>query len=1009
MKHIHEKIEKTLLMLRDLEVVQQINCRGFQYKVTGYKEGNRVPVVDDTWEELTDNILISEKDVHTWIVGDVRIPKVKEGEYAVLEFYESNTKCDVQTCFYVDGELLQEFDKNHIWARLEDDKEYRVAFYNYYSLITPYMGVRPSVKIISEKVEKLYYDMAVPFDAMSVLSADSIEYKKIGKYLINACNLIDFREPHTREFYKSIDNAISYLQKEFYEKECGDRGVTVHCIGHSHIDVAWTWRTAQTREKIQRTISMVLKLMDEYPEHRFMLTQPQLFQFLKEEAPELFEKVKERVAEGRFEVEGAMWLEADGNLPSGESFIRQIIYGKRFIREEFGKESRLFWIPDVFGYSAALPQILRKCGVDRFVTGKISWNDTNRMPNDTFYWRGIDGSRIFAQFLTTRDFNFPDKTMQCVNFNGVLNAEDIQSSWENYRNKEYSNEIITSYGYGDGGGGPSREMLERQRRFAYGLPGMPKTKISSVNEFLDCVSKNFEKSCKELQKTPEWTGELYLEYHRGTYTSMAKNKKKNRFGEFLLYNAELLSVNTMLLNKTPYPADELEKAWRLMLLNQFHDIIPGSSTKAVYEDSDKDYEKIFAIAGKIVDQNMKMLAGNIQTEGGYLVYNPCAYKRDDVIKVNGVTAYVQNIPAMGWKVVKELQCTNQIAVEEHSIISEDYILRLNSNGNIISLYDRTEGRELIAEGCEANRLVAYEDVSRHFAAWEIRPYYDQKAYAINQVESISEICDGVRKGLQITRTYKTSSIKQNIWLYQNMRRIDFETVIDWKEKNILLKALFPLAIQSNQITGEIQFGNVERSTHNNTSWDEAKFEMCMHKWVDLSDNGYGVSILNDCKYGYSCRGNEIGISLLKSSTSPNPDADKEIHEFTYSLYPHKGRYYEAETIKQAYNLNNPLGIRELCPGDGGAWPEEYSLAETDRENVMIETVKKCERDNSVIVRAYECHNMCGDTRIHFGFPIKEAYLCDMEEKEIQKLPVKDNAVALRLHNFEIVTLKLWSE
>ena len=547
MKHTFDKIKKTLQLLDEMRTVQEVSCTGFHYKIAGYKTDNVIPEVDDTWQKLEGYLPVSGDDIHIWMIGNISIPQVGDSEFTVLEFSDNVSNSSIQTCVYVDGEMIQEFDKNHHWVRLEAGKEYQIGLYHYYTQLNPYRQVHLGIKVISEKIERLYYDMEVPFEVMNVLSTEDRNCRVICNKLEQACNLIDFREPHSETFYDSIENADRYLQREFYDKECGHNHVTVHCIGHSHIDIAWFWTTRQTREKIQRTISMVLKLMDEYPEYRFMLTQPQLFQFLKEEAPMLFEKVKQRVTEGRFEIEGAMWLEADGNLPGGESFIRQILAGKQFIRKEFGKESRLLWIPDVFGYSAALPQILQKFGVDRFVTGKISWNDTNRMPNDTFYWQGIDGSRIFTQFLTTKDFAHPDKLRDYVQLAGSLTAEEIKSSWDVYRNKSYNNEVITTYGYGDGGGGPTREMLERQRRFAHGLPGMPRTKLSSVNEFLDHAQKNFEKSCMELQRTPEWVGELYLEYHRGTYTSMAKNKKKNRQGEFLLHNAEVLATSMMVL------------------------------------------------------------------------------------------------------------------------------------------------------------------------------------------------------------------------------------------------------------------------------------------------------------------------------------------------------------------------------------------------------------------------------------------------------------------------------
>lgn len=1001
MRYLDEKAQKTVWQLEKLTVKECTPLENFYIKFCEYKKDNVIPAVDESWEPLRSFMPLDGRDLHCWIRGRFQTPPSRPGEYYALEFAQENKNCRIQVLLYLNGEMTQGLDVNHTRTFLEPDTEYDAVFYCYFDSIFPYSALSPKLVTVCEKTEELYFDFFVPYDTMNCLEKDSDDYRIILHHLELAANLIDFRQPYTAEYYESVQKAKDYLKREFYEKECGKSAVTVNCLGHSHIDVAWRWPVRQTVEKVQRSFSTVIHLMKRYPEYLFMMTSPQMYLFLKEQAPQLYQQVKDYIREGRWEAEGAMWLEADGNLPSGESFVRQLLFGKRFFQQEFGVDSKTLWIPDVFGYSAALPQILKKAGVDRFVTGKISWNDTNRIPNDTFYWKGIDGTEIFTQFLTTKDFVNPDKSREFVMINGAMDAREIKSTWDIYRNKEYNDQTIHTFGFGDGGGGPTYQMLERQRRFSYGIPGIPKTKMNTLSNFLDQAEENFKASCQTYQRTPKWTGELYLEYHRGTFTSMAKTKRLNRKCEFALMEAEGLCALDLAVNHQEYPYQEFCDMWRLMLLNQFHDIIPGSSIKEVYDLSDQQYDSVSAFCYKTARQAREHFAEQIQCGKGYLVFNPHSYECSDVVEAEGSFAYVPAVPSFGYKAFDSLSFENHAQIGERSVSNRFFDICLDEQGNILSLFDKRNGRETVAG--PANRFCAYEDMPRFYDAWELTYYYKQKCYEVDEVVSISEYRDGAKAGLTVVKKFMDSKITQNIVVYDEIPRVDFETEIDWKQEHLVLKTLFPVNVFTNQVTAEIQFGHVDRATHSNTSWDEARFEMCMHKWVDFSDYSYGVSLLNDCKYGFSAEETLLGLTILKSATDPNPEADKCVHHLTYSWYPHQGHGVAGGTVQQAYNVNQKMTVVKT-EGSEGVLPAQSSFVSCSRENIILETLKRSEDGKGLILRLYDAYNTSSAPVISFGFDVKRCWLCDLNEQKQTETEVKNRSVCVPVQNFEIVTL-----
>ena len=1001
-----EKINSIAEFLNEKIVVESKKIENIEFLESGYKKGHTPPACG--YRPLSDDFCFSGIDKHWWLHFKVTVPECSEGKEVRLFFVTGKENewdaINPQGILYINGELIGGADANHHEYPLKAG-EYDIYFYLYSGRVEGIFNLVASLHTVDLAVEKLYYDIKVPLESANCLAENDKNRFDILKHLQIATNMIDLRSPYNEDFYRSIKEADQYMATEFYGKACGDSDITVHCIGHTHIDVAWLWTLAQTVEKTQRSFSNVLGLMERYPEYKFMSSQPQLYAYLKESAPEVYEKVKEKVREGRWEAEGAMWLEADCNLISGESMVRQIIHGKRFMKEEFDVDSKTLWLPDVFGYSAALPQILKKCGVDNFVTSKISWNEMNTMPYDTFMWEGIDGTEIFSNFLTAQDSRPDGSTENYTTYNAFLRPNQVLGAWNRYQQKDYNKDVTMTYGYGDGGGGPTAWMLENQRRLSYGIPGMPKTKISTSAEWLGRVRENFQKSCKELRRTPRWVGELYLELHRGTYTSVAKNKKNNRDCEFLLQKAESINAIAAAMGTRPdYPDEKLYSAWQTLLLNQFHDILPGSSIKEVYDDCDVDYANIKNTANAEITNALDSIAANVKGRGE-LVYNPTGYDMSGLIEKNGELYETPEIPAYGYKVVDLSAAENRVQVIGPMLENDYYTLVLDKAGRIKTLYDKENRREVLIAGAYGNEFRVFEDFPKDYDNWEISRYYSEKMWVLDSKADIKPFTNNVGAGFVVERDYLDSKISQTIQLYNNSRRIDFKTEIDWKQDHQILKIAFPLDLHTTKATYDIQFGNIERPTHSNTSWDAAKFEVCAHKWVDVSENGYGVALLNNCKYGFNTVGSTVSLTVLKCGTNPNPEADRCHHEFTYSLLPHSGDFREAMVQKEAYRLNNPM-VSKSVDNPNGTLVDSYSAISCDSENVTIDTLKKAYDGSGIVARLFDSFDCRKTVKLKVGFDFQKAHLCDMLENEISELEVRDGEIILPLKNFEIATIKI---
>ncbi|HEX2910506.1 MAG TPA: alpha-mannosidase [Chloroflexia bacterium] len=868
---------------------------------------------------------------------------------------------------------------------------------------------------LDEAADRLYLRLKLALAALKQLPEDSGTYAALLSGLDEAVLRLDYREGgHSPAFYASCREALQVLEQRLalLEREPGPWHPHITVSGHAHIDVAWLWQYRHTRLKAANTFSTALYHMDRYPYFVFTQSQPQLYAWIKQDQPELYERIRQKVAAGQWEAEGAMWVEADTNITGAESLARQFLFGQRFFKQEFGRTTRVLWLPDVFGYSAALPQLIKAAGADYFITTKISWNETNRIPVDTFWWQGLDGTRVLAYFITAQ--NSPDENY--YTYNAEMNPEVLDLTWKNYRHKELNRELFLCYGWGDGGGGPTREMIEAAGQLAQPVsPDLPTASPGGIAQFME----RLEKRLADEPALPDWAGELYLEFHRGTYTSQSRTKRANRLAERDLHNAEWLAETAHALAAQPYPQAELNEAWRQVLTNQFHDVLPGSSIGPVYTDASEIYERVRETTGSVTARAQEALTGEVNALAGSLVaFNSLSWEREGLLEVerdmaerlslpqqalddNRALVKVEQVPALGYKAFLPQPAStqsngNELQVSKDFLENRYYRIELNERGQISRLLDKTAlgglGREVLQAGARGNVFMLFEDKPVQFDAWNIDSYYEQKTWELDNLVSVQVLEQGpLRAGLRLEWLYlDRTRIVQKLYLYAHSRRIDFVTEVDWQERQTLLKVAFPVDVKSGKVTAEVQWGNLERVTHRNTSWDRARFETAAHKWFDLSEGDYGVAVLNDCKYGYDVHGSTLRQTLLRGPISPDPRADLGQHVFTYSLLPHNGGWFAGGVQREAYDLNYPL-LCSLKTGPAGSLPASLSLATIEPGNIIIETVKQAEDSEALVLRAYECANRRTPFRLTLPFEVAEAFETNLLEDTESGQPLQIEA------------------
>ncbi|CAM4181418.1 glycosyl hydrolase-related protein [Paenibacillus alkaliterrae] len=861
------------------------------------------------------------------------------------------------------------------------------------------------VAVCREDVRQLYYDTEVLLETADRLPKGSARRERMIQALYDVSLLL------TELTEDRVAKALSILGEQL-AKRGGDPVLTISAVGHAHLDLAWLWPIRETIRKGARTFSTALMMMERYPDYVFGASQPQLYDWMKTHYPKLYARIKERVLEGRWELQGAMWVESDTNVPGGESLIRQILYGKRYFQEEFGQEMKTLWMPDVFGYTASLPQILSKSGVDYMMTQKLSWSKYNRHPHHTFVWEGIDGSRVLTHMPPEDTYNSPAAPRS------IVKAEN------EYLDKNVSEECLMLFGIGDGGGGPGEEHLERLMRQKNLLGLSPVVQEPSL--------RFFEKLAEGADRYQTWSGELYLEKHQGTLTSQARNKRYNRKLEKALRELEYAAVLAGERTGKPYPSEELELIWKEVLLYQFHDILPGSSIKRVYDESLERYAALSERVEQMIAEAYEAAAEGLPAEAGTAAFfNSLSWEREEWLHKDGCWFRIR-VPAMGYALANtdmlarskaETAAAGADVDEKESamlpdsrfpdmrastvdrIIENDLLaVTFAEDYTIVSVWDKEYGREVIPNGQKANELCLYHDDGD---AWDFRQDYRQSGAAPLQTAESAAFQEGPKSGLILHYRFGHSSLTQKVVLTQGSRRIDFVTNVDWKESGKMLRTSFPVDIRSDSASCEIQFGYIKRPTHRNTMWDYAKDEICAHHWMDLSEPDYGVALLNDCKYGHRAWQNVLDLNLLRSTAYPDPEADRAEHSFTYSLYPHKGDHIQAEVYKRGYELNVPLRSVDLPRSSmTGMLSEEQSFIRIGHPNVMVETVKQAEDGEDLIVRLYETAGTHLKTTFDPKFRMSEAWLADLMEAPIERLDSEDGAFTLSFTPFEIKTIRL---
>ena len=714
--------------------------------------------------------------------------------------------------------------------------------------------------------------------------------------------------------------------------------------GHAHLDLAWRWPLAETRRKARRTLSTAVELLHSHPELTFNQSSAQLYAFLEEDDPALLARVGELVAEGRFEPIGGMWVEPDCVMPAGESLVRQLLYGQRAFRERFGAEHTVCWLPDCFGFTPALPQLLRGAGIERFFTIKLSWSETNRFPHDLFWWEGLDGSRVLAHL-----FDNPDG-----GYNGVVGPVSALATWRNYRGREIHPESLLSVGYGDGGGGPTREMAERARELT-DFPALPSQRFGRVDEFFAAA----ERSAAE-RGAPTWVGELYLELHRGTLTSQGRTKRAHRRAERDLVAAEVVGALTALAGGELPPS--LEPQWRVLLRNQFHDILPGSSIREVAEEAEAELGGVVAAAAEVIDARLAELGERLAGGGeeALLAVNPdlsarplraelpWAFPGAQPVAGGAVVSSAVEVAGLEAVVVRAAPPAGGLSVSAERLENDLVRVELAPDGTLASVYDKRAGREVLAG--RGNQLWAYVDKPRQWDAWDVDANYAEEGAELAATEPPEVVERGPhRAAVRCVRSFRDSRIVQDVRLWAGSARIDFATRLEWHDRRWLVKARFPLAVRAERASFETAFGVIERPTHRNTSWEEARFEVAGHRFADLSEPGYGAALLNDGRYGHHALGSELGLSLLRSPTWPDPLADEGEQEVVYALYPHAGRWLEGGVLAEAEDLNRPLLVRRTS---AGADARLRPLA-LDGFPLGLGALKALEDGGGLLLRAYE--------------------------------------------------------
>lgn len=938
----------------------------------------------------------------------------------------------VEALCYKQGQSWGAFNRGHDFIKLSE----RPGNGNKYDL---FVEVGTTLLWGGLDVDQFVLDAAELVELRPKVRQLHLEYKTFNALRKN----LPEKSPNRRKTLKLLAEASNYIRLDFNGEQELVAGVkkarevlrplremsselsdfTLVTAGHAHIDAAWLWPWSETVRKSGRTFSTAVKLMKEYPEFRFVQSQPHLYEFVKKRYPELFSQVEKEIDRGNWEPVGGTWVEGDVNLSGGEALARQYLYGKRYFRDQFGIDPKITFIPDVFGYSASLPGIARAADCPYFFTQKMSWSEVNDFPHNSFFWEGIDGSKLISHFP-------PADT-----YNGMALGEPIEEvmkSAESFEEAESLDEAVYLIGWGDGGGGANRNMIEQVKTIDQ-INSLPDLEFGQLKDF-------FNRLEQQQDKLDKWVGELYLERHRGTLTTQGQTKRRNRKLEFSLREAEIWSAVALIRQQGySYPREQLEWSWKTLLFHQFHDILPGSSIREVYEDAERDYGEALDKANGIIERSQGQFVDRGVEGQHFLVLNSLSWGMDRIVELTvsdidvGEGVSVENrggdplpvqvsgleddtiifeasdLPSLGggkpFKMLTgtatERSATSEINISRDKMENSALRVELGDEGQITSIFDKQADREVLQDS--GNRFVRYRDIPTEFEAWELEgDIYEvqERLPALTETKVVEQ--GPVRGTLKQVREFNDSRLIQYLIMYSRSKRIDFQTTVEWYEENTLLKVHFPVDVRSNEATYEIQYGHYNRPTHSNTSWDKARFEVPHQKWVDVSEYGYGAALLNDCKYGVNVDGTEIGLSLLRAPKSPDPEADMGTHEFTYSFLPHEGDFREAGVIKQSYDLNTAPKVQRTNE------PQSVDpLLQVEDDGVIVEAVKQAEDSkNAVVIRLYEAWGRQVSTSLCLGFNAEDIIKVNLIEDEQDQLAFEKNEVQLSFSPFEIKSLKI---
>ena len=1010
----HEWIERHLTRISSFVIYDSIELTRWEYRRARLTGPGSYQLLDDDWDVIEVGERWGGPDTTAFFRKTIVIPESHAGPdtYLDIDLDGGETQLSINgrpwqgLDYYRSLVPLGEFAQ----AGRELELEMEAFIINY-----PYDARRHDERDyhlfrqanlikIDREVEAFLFDARLVLDAyLSYWQSDkNLEIEGFFlHHLEAACREIGSCLNSREEARDAAVRARQILRQNVFTSDFYRHFGKINICAHSHLDIVYLWPLKETLRKNCRTITNMLSLMREYPDYRFSYSQPYLYEKLQEMYPATFTEVKQRVAEGRWEVIGAMYVEPDCNLLGPESLVRQLLFGQRYIRETFGILSETCWLPDVFGAVYTLPQILRKSGVNYFLTAKLNiWNDTNIFPHDTFRWRGPDGSEVLVHFPPTH-------------FAQNYSFINLQSQWEDFREKESVGENLFVYGLGDGGGGPTREMVEASLRTAV-FPGLPDSELTFAETFFHSIEK-------KVDKLPIWDDELYLEAHRGTYTTKGILKRQNRKVELLYRDAEILSALAWLYG-APRLQERLNEGWKRVLLNQFHDTLPGTHVPEAVPGIEQDYETAFAIGCKVKEQAVAFLVQQLSEEivqqNSLIIFNTLSWQRDGLVAttLNGAGAVrvndgellpvqefngrsyfrAPNLPSLGWTVAALVETAvdqnQQTATFVENLIETPlYQITLDDAGNLARLYDKTNDHEVLAT--PGNVFQVFEDdPGTKFSAWDIAYHLEEYQHPVKQTAPWQLVANGPLFAVFSSHwQVLDSTIEQEMWLYYDSPRIDFRTQAAWRNSCKLLKVAFPLQIRSRTATYDLPFGHIERATHRNTGWEQAKYEVCGHKWADISEGDYGVALLNDCKYGYDARGNVLRLSLIRSPIRPDATSDIGHHQFTYSLLPHAGSWRQDQVDRRAYELNIPalaIPLESPASEQNANLPAAYSLLNIESRSLIVEALKQAEDGDGLILRTFDNHGSRANTKLSFNPALADAAetnLLEEKPKAVEKI------------------------